>query len=70
MIDYPGWKHVEFKGDGVFEVDYEISGTLDRELIFPSPVSSLSGSETASQTRKLSRPTIQASNSCGSAALD
>lgn len=30
-----GWKSVTYKGKGVFEVDYQISGTLDRDFIFP-----------------------------------
>ena len=31
-----GWNSVVHKGDGVFEVDYAISGTLDRDFIFPN----------------------------------
>jgi hypothetical protein len=30
-----GWKKVTFKGNGLFEVDYEISGRLDHDFIFP-----------------------------------
>lgn len=30
-----GWKKVVHKGDGVFEVDYEIAGRLDHDFIFP-----------------------------------
>lgn len=30
-----GWRSVVHKGDGVFEVDYAISGTLDRDFVFP-----------------------------------
>lgn len=35
MMRYPGWKQVEFKGNGVFQVEYAITGRLDRELVFP-----------------------------------
>lgn len=35
MMQYEGWNKVEFKGNGVFEVDYETSGRLDREFVFP-----------------------------------
>ncbi len=31
-----GWNSVVHKGEGVFEVDYAISGTLDRDFIFPN----------------------------------
>lgn len=30
-----GWKAVTYKGKGVFDVDYAISGTLDRDFLFP-----------------------------------
>ncbi|AHE56080.1 hypothetical protein [Sphingomonas sanxanigenens] len=30
-----GWKAVTYKGKGVFEVDYVISGTLDRDFVWP-----------------------------------
>lgn len=30
-----GWKKVVHKGDGLFEVDYEISGRLDHDFVFP-----------------------------------
>lgn len=35
LTDYPGWKHAAYKGAGVFDVVYEILGTLDREMTFP-----------------------------------
>lgn len=31
-----GWNSVVHKGEGVFEVDYSISGTLDRDFTFPN----------------------------------
>lgn len=31
-----GWRRVDYKGDGLFEVDFAISGTLDRDFAFPS----------------------------------
>ena len=31
-----GWNSVVHKGDGVFEVDYAITGTLDRDFTFPN----------------------------------
>lgn len=31
-----GWNSVVHKGNGVFEVDYAISGTLDRDFTFPN----------------------------------
>lgn len=30
-----GWKSVVYKGNGVFEVDYRITGRLDRDFVFP-----------------------------------
>lgn len=30
-----GWKTVIHRGAGVFDVDYEMSGTLDRDFLFP-----------------------------------
>ena len=30
-----GWKAVTYKGKGVFEVDYVMSGTLDRDFVWP-----------------------------------
>ena len=30
-----GWKKVVHKGEGLFEVDYEISGRLDHDFVFP-----------------------------------
>lgn len=35
LESYPGWKSVKFKGGGVFDVEYEVSGMLDRDFIFP-----------------------------------
>lgn len=31
-----GWRRVDYKGDGVFDVEFAISGTLDRDFVFPS----------------------------------
>lgn len=31
-----GWKKVEYKGDGLFEVDFAISGRLDHDFLFPT----------------------------------
>lgn len=31
-----GWRRVDYKGDGVFDVEFAISGTLDRDFAFPS----------------------------------
>lgn len=31
-----GWRRVGYRGDGLFDVDFAISGTLDRDFAFPS----------------------------------
>lgn len=31
-----GWRRVDYKGDGLFDVDFAVSGTLDRDFAFPS----------------------------------
>jgi hypothetical protein len=31
-----GWRKVEYKGDGLFDVDFAISGRLDHDFIFPT----------------------------------
>ncbi len=31
-----GWRRVDYKGDGLFDVDFAISGSLDRDFVFPS----------------------------------
>ena len=31
-----GWNSVEYKGDGLFQVEYRIAGTLTHDLVFPS----------------------------------
>lgn len=31
-----GWRRVDYKGDGLFDVDFAVSGTLDRDFSFPS----------------------------------
>lgn len=31
-----GWKSVIYKGDGLYEVDFAISGTLDHDFLFPT----------------------------------
>lgn len=35
LESYPGWKSVNYKEKGIFEVDYAIEGSLDRDFIFP-----------------------------------
>jgi hypothetical protein len=35
MVKVKGWNRVLYRGQGVFDVDYKISGTLDRDFIFP-----------------------------------
>ena len=32
---YQGWKRVAHKGNGLFDVDYEVSGRMDRDFLFP-----------------------------------
>lgn len=36
MMQYDGWKKVTYKGEGVFAVEYETSGTLERDFLFPT----------------------------------
>jgi hypothetical protein len=31
-----GWRKVEYKGDGLFEVDFAITGRLDHDFVFPT----------------------------------
>jgi hypothetical protein len=31
-----GWRRVEYKGNGLFDVDFAITGTLDRDFTFPT----------------------------------
>ena len=31
-----GWRSVEYRGDGLYEVDFMMAGTLDRDFSFPS----------------------------------
>jgi hypothetical protein len=31
-----GWKRVDYKGDGLFEVDFAIEGRLDHDFTFPT----------------------------------
>ncbi len=35
MSGVSGWQKVEYKGAGVFDVVYEVSGMLDRDFVFP-----------------------------------
>lgn len=35
MMKYQGWKSVVFKGKGVYEVDYQLSGRIGHDFIFP-----------------------------------
>jgi hypothetical protein len=34
-MQFKGWKRVEYRGQGVYDVDYQIGGRLDRDLVFP-----------------------------------
>lgn len=36
LMKYDGWKSVSYKGKGVFDVDYQISGKLAYDFIFPT----------------------------------
>lgn len=31
-----GWKRVDYKGDGLFDVDFALSGRLDHDFVFPT----------------------------------
>jgi hypothetical protein len=35
LMQYPGWKRVTYAGKGIFQVEYELSGNLDRDFAFP-----------------------------------
>ena len=35
LMQHEGWKSVIYRGKGLFDVDYQISGTLDRDFLFP-----------------------------------
>lgn len=35
LMRYDGWKAVAYKGKGVFEVDYQLSGKIGHDFIFP-----------------------------------
>ena len=35
VLKQKGWKSIVHKGDGVFDVEYELSGRLDRDFQFP-----------------------------------
>lgn len=35
MLKYDGWKSVVYKGKGVYEVDYQLSGRIGHDFIFP-----------------------------------
>ncbi|MEM6909307.1 MAG: hypothetical protein AAF494_11565 [Pseudomonadota bacterium] len=35
LLRQKGWNRVEAKGDGVFDVSYEVSGTLSHDFMFP-----------------------------------
>ena len=35
LMTYQGWKKVVHKGEGVFDVQYEVSGRMDRDFLFP-----------------------------------
>ena len=36
MMNFRGWDKVAYKSHGVFDVEYRLSGTLERELTFPA----------------------------------
>jgi hypothetical protein len=31
-----GWRKVDYKGDGVFDVEYDVTGRLDHDFVFPT----------------------------------
>jgi hypothetical protein len=35
LMQHEGWKSVIYRGKGLFDVDYQISGSLDRDFLFP-----------------------------------
>ncbi len=35
LMQLKGWKRVVYQGNGVYEVDYQIDGHIDRDLVFP-----------------------------------
>ena len=35
LLRHKGWNKVESKGDGLFEIEYSVSGTLSHDLMFP-----------------------------------
>lgn len=35
LMRYDGWKSVAYKGNGVFDVDYQLSGKIGHDYIFP-----------------------------------
>ena len=35
MTKLAGWKSVTYRGKGIFDVDYQIAGKLDRDFVFP-----------------------------------
>jgi hypothetical protein len=35
LMEYPGWKRATYVGNATFQVEYEVSGTLDRDFAFP-----------------------------------
>lgn len=35
LTKHAGWKSAVYKGDGVFMVDYQVSGALDRDFVWP-----------------------------------
>lgn len=36
LLRHKGWDRVEFKGDGVYDVSYSVSGTLSHDFTFPT----------------------------------
>jgi hypothetical protein len=35
LLTYDGWKRISHKGNGVFDVLYEVKGSADRDFVFP-----------------------------------
>lgn len=35
LMKEKGWKSVTYRGDGVFDVDYQLSGRIDHDFVFP-----------------------------------
>jgi hypothetical protein len=36
LTSYSGWKRAEYKGNGVFDVEYEMAGKFEQDIVFPA----------------------------------